>query len=364
MGEPQNARLSDYARKVWIAAGVAAATLAILAMLWFGFGILLMVFVGLLLALAFSLPAGWLCRHSFLSRRWALSVVLFVIIGMFAAFSVNFAFSISQEFEQLAKTLPGSLTGLKQVISQWPLGSQIIEWIGQDPASEAFSNWSTRVSSVFSTTLGALLNVVVIVFIGLFIAFDPAIYRAGLLQLITPSRREGAAEILQFIEYKLAWWLVGRLASMSAVGLLAGVGLWLLGIPMALSLGLLAALLSFIPYLGPLLSAVPALLVAFSVNPTAMLHVGILYAGVQTLESYLITPLIQREAVSIPPGLLLVVQVWLGLVAGLMGMLVAEPLIVLGMVLVQRLYVRGWLEQENHPLEQAPEPASRSGGRH
>ncbi len=352
MEEPQNDHLSDYARKVWVAAGIAAAILTILATLWFGFEILLMVFVGLLLALAFSLPAGWLCRHSFLSRRWALLVVLLVISGLLAAFSVNFAFGISQEFEQLAKTLPDSLAELKQAIGQWPLGSQIIEWVGQNSASNgALGNWSSRVSMVFSTTLGALLNVAVIVFIGLFIAFDPAIYRAGLLQLITPSRRQGAAEVLEVIEHKLAWWLVGRLASMSAVGLLAGVGLWLLDVPMALSLGLLAGLLSFIPYLGPLFSAIPALLVAFSVDPTTMLHVAVLYAGVQALESYLVTPLIQREAVSIPPGLLLVVQVWLGLVAGLLGMLVAEPLIVVGMILVQRLYVRGWLEREGRPLD-------------
>ncbi|GAA5176348.1 MULTISPECIES: AI-2E family transporter [Halomonadaceae] len=352
-------RLRDYTRKVWIAAGVAAATVAILATLWFGFEILLMVFVGLLLALAFSLPAGWLCRHSFLSRRWALLVVLLVISGLLAAFSVNFAFSIGQQFEQLAETLPGSLVELKTMLSQWPMGSQIIEWISENPSPDAnLSSWSTRVSTVFSTTFGALLNVVVVVFIGLFIAFDPGIYRTGLIKLITPAHREGAAVVLEAIKHKLAWWLLGRLASMTAVGLLAGVGLWALGIPMALSLGLLAALLSFIPYLGPLFSAVPALLVAFSVDSTAMLHVAVLYTGVQTLESYLVTPLIQREAVSIPPGLLLIVQVWLGLVAGLLGMLVAEPLIVLGMILVQRVYVKGWLERQDPPVEQAPEPTA------
>ncbi len=359
MGEPKNARLSEYTRRVWIAAGVAAATLAVLATFWFGFEILLMVFVGLLLSLALSLPAGWLCRHSFLTRRWALLVVLLVIVGMLAAFSVNFAFSISQEFEQLAKTLPNSLDELKRLISQWPLGTQLIERLSSDSASQDYlGSWSERVSTIFSTTLGALLNAGVIVFLGLFVAFDPAIYRSGLLQLITPSRRSEAAKVMTIIEHKLAWWLVGRLASMSAVGLLSGVGLWLLGIPMFLSLGLLAALLSFIPYLGPLFSAVPALLVALSVDPAAMLHVAVLYSAVQMLESYLVTPLIQREAVSIPPGLLLVVQVWLGLVAGLMGMLVAEPLIVLGMVLIQCLYVKGWLEQEEHPLE----PATRRDG--
>jgi len=359
VGEPTHHYMSEYARKVWVAAGIIAATMAIMAALWFGFRVLLMVFVGLLLALAFSLPAGWLCRHSFLSRRWALLVVLLVLTGLLAAFSVNFAFSISQQFEQLAKTLPSSLADLKQTISQWPLGSQFIERISENSASEGvLGNWSARVSTVFSTTLGALLNVVVVVFIGLFIAFDPAIYKAGVLRLITPSRREGAADLLDVIKRKLAWWLLGRLTSMSVVGLLVGIGLWMLGIPMALSLGLLAALLSLIPYLGPLFSAIPALLVAFSIDATAMLHVGVLFAGVQALEGYLITPLIQREAVSIPPGLLLVMQVWLGLVAGLIGVLVAEPLVVLGMVLTHRLYVRGWLEQRGHALERTPKPAT------
>ena len=363
MGEPNNERLSAFARKAWLAAGIAAATIAILATLWFGFRVLMMVFLGLLLALAFSLPAGWLCRHSLLSRRWALLAVLLVSVGLLAAFSVNFAFGISQEFAQLVKTLPNSLAELKRLISQWPLGAQLVERIG--PGSGDFlGNLSARISGVFSTTLDALLYLVVIVFIGLFVAFDPALYRAGLLQLITPSRRTGAANVLSMVEHMLAWWLVGRLASMSVVGLLSGVGLWLLGIPMFLSLGLLAALLSFIPYLGPLFSAIPALLVALSIDPTAMLHVAMLYAGVQLFESYLVTPLIQREAVSIPPALLLVVQLWLGLVAGLMGMLVAEPLTVLGMVLVRRLYVKGWLERRGHPLEPVSEPASRHDDRH
>lgn len=361
--ESEDREISEFRHRVWIVAGVAVAVLALLAMFWFGLSILLMVFVGLLLALFFSLPANWLCRHTFLSRRWALLVVLLALIGILAAFGLNFAFSISQQFAQLAEVLPGSLEGLEDWVASWPLGAQLIERIEQSSAPQGiFGNWSTRVSTVFSTTLGALLNLVVIVFIGLFIAIEPTIYKAGLLQLVAPAQRDNAADLLQIIQRKLAWWLVGRLASMSAVGLLAGTGLWLLGIPMALSLGLLAALLSFIPYLGPLMSVVPALLVAFSHDPASMVHVGLLYVGLQTLESYVVTPLIQREAVSIPPALLLVVQVWLGLIAGLMGVLVAEPLIVISMVLVQRLYVKGWLEKGKSPPAEA-EPTTSSESR-
>lgn len=339
-----------FRRKAWIAAGVATIVIVSLLTLWFGARILLMVFIGLLLALFLSIPTHWLDRHTFLSRRWALLVVLVVLLGLLVAFMLNFALSLSQEFAQLAEVIPGSLAEFKRWLGSWPFGSQLVEQIErveQAPSSDGvLGSLSSRVSTVFSTTLGALLNVIVVVFVGLFIAFEPETYKAGLLKLVVPSRREYVAELLLEIERKLAWWLVGRLVSMSVVGMLTGVGLWLLGIPVALSLGLLSGLLSFIPYLGPILAALPALLVAFSQDPSAVLHVALLYAGVQSLESYLITPFVQREAVSIPPGLLLVVQVWLGLLTGLIGLLVAEPLIVLGMLLVQRLYVEGWLEKE------------------
>nr|WP_297460163.1 AI-2E family transporter [uncultured Halomonas sp.] len=355
MESPKQRRyLSEYSRRVWIAAGVAVAVLALLMLLWSSFEILLIGFAGLLLALFFSLPANWLCRHSFLSQRWSLLVVLTISAGLLAAFSLNFALSISQEFAQLSKVLPGALEGLEQWLHGWPFGSQIIEQIEQSqPMQRIFDNWSARVSLLFTTTFGMLFNVIVILFIGLFVAFEPALYRAGLIRLVAPSRRGGAVDLLEAIGRKMTWWLVGRLVSMTTVGLLAGSGLWLLGIPMALSLGLLAGLLSFIPYLGPILGAVPALLVAFTQDATAMLHVGLLYTAVQILESYLVTPLVQREAVSIPPALLLIVQVWLGLFAGLMGLLLAEPLIVLSMVMIQRLYVQGWLERNDSPSEQA-----------
>ncbi|GHB05265.1 AI-2E family transporter [Modicisalibacter luteus] len=342
--------LSEFRQRVWIVAGVATLTISALAAVWFGYRILMLIFAGLLLALFFSLPAAWLQRHTFLSQRWALAVVLLVLTGLIVAFSFKFAMSINQEFAQLTQVVPGSLEALKDWLRKWPLGSYFVDMIGRAPSLEsALQDWSSRVSSLFSTTFGVLLNIVVILFIGLFAAFEPSIYRNGLMRLIYPSQRPRIARLLITLKYRMSWWLIGRLSSMTVIGVLCGLGLWALDIPMAFTLGLLAALLSFIPYLGPVMSSVPALLVAFSQSPTSMLHVAILYLAIQFLESYFITPLIQREAVSIPPALLLAVQVWLGLFAGLIGLLVAEPLIVLSMALVQRLYVEGWVERKPSP---------------
>ena len=339
--------LSEFRRRAWIVAGVATVTVSALAAVWFGYRILMLIFAGLLLALFFSIPATWLRRHSFLSQRWALVVVLVLLTSLFLAFGFKFAMSINQEFAQLTQVVPGSLEALKDWLRKWPLGSYLVDVVEQAPSLRtALKDWSSRVSSLFTTTFGVLLNIIVILFIGLFAAFEPSIYRKGLMRLIYPSQRPRAEELLSTLRYRMSWWLIGRLSSMTVIGVLSGLGLWLLNIPMAFTLGLLAALLSFIPYLGPVLSAVPALLVAFSQSPGDMLHVAMLYLAIQFLESYFITPLIQREAVSIPPALLLAVQVWLGLFAGLIGLLVAEPLIVLCMALVQRLYVEDWVERD------------------
>lgn len=141
------------------------------------------------------------------------------------------------------------------------------------------------------------------------------------------------------------WWLAGRAASMTVVGVLTWLTLWALGIPAPLILGFFAGLLSFIPNLGPILSIVPALLVALTVGPWYVLYVVLVYLGVQAVESNLITPLIQQEAVTVPPALLIVFQVSMGVLAGIWGMIVATPLLVVIMLLVQGLYVRDYLNK-------------------
>src|SRR5690606_26087532 len=155
-----------------------------------------------------------------------------------------------------------------------------------------------------------------ILFVGLYVAFEPGTYRRGILRLVPPARQAAAVDLLDSIIDKMSWWLLGRIVSMAVMGIFVGGGLWLLGMPMALSLGLLAALLEFIPNFGPLLAAVPALLVAYAQDQQTLYQVTILYVVVQTLESYLITPLVQRQAIEMPPALLIVAQVGLGLHAG------------------------------------------------
>lgn len=184
-----------------------------------------------------------------------------------------------------------------------------------------------------------------ILFVGLYVAFEPWTYRRGLVQLVFPKHREAASNHLAAIGDKMSWWLLGRLVSMLVIGVITGIGLWIIGIPLALSLGLLAGALAFIPYLGPILSAIPALLVGFTVGYAELMYVAILFVMVQFIESYLVTPYIQKKAVQIPPALLIIVQFWLSLIGGLLGLLLAGPITVLMMVIVNRVYINGWLEK-------------------
>jgi predicted PurR-regulated permease PerM len=201
----------------------------------------------------------------------------------------------------------------------------------------------SQVTGLFSRTLNAITNFVLILFIGLYLAVTPDLYVGGLVGLVPVGRRSRARQVIQAAGHTLRWWLVGRIFSMIVIGVLSVLGLWLIGVPLALVLGLLAGLLGFIPILGPILALVPPLLLALSNSPQQALYVVLLYGGIQIVESYFLTPMVQQRAVSLPPVLTISSQLILGLLFGFMGIAMAPPLAAMGMVLVQMLYVEDTL---------------------
>ena len=336
--------ISSYTRKVWVAAGIGALLLATLFLLWHGFQIVLLIFAGLLLGTFLLVPAGWLSSHSFLSHPWSLAVVILSVVGFFSLLGMQFASGISEQFQQLTQTLPDSVAALKSQLREWPIGAQIVDRFNQeDSGGSLFGQWFSRVSTFLSSTLTIFLNLFFVIFIALFFASEPHTYRSGMLSLVPPQRRDTVITLMTEVRQKLYWWLLGRLLSMAVVGVAIGLGLWLLGMPMVLSLALLAALLVFIPNLGPILAAIPTLLVALSED--MFWPVLALYLLVQAVESNVITPLVDRQSVKLPPALLLSAQIIMGLIAGVLGLILAAPLTVLAMVVIKRLYVDARIEQ-------------------
>ena len=155
-------------------------------------------------------------------------------------------------------------------------------------------------------------------------------------------------ELLVSMGQALRWWLIGRFTSMVIVGILTGIGVWLAGIPLALTLGFIAATLSFIPIIGPALTLVPLVLVAVVEDPVLALWAAAIYLVIQFLESYFITPIVQKKAVFIPPAILISAQTLMGVLFGMLGILLATPIALLVIVAVQILYARDTLGEQVH----------------
>jgi len=179
----------------------------------------------------------------------------------------------------------------------------------------------------------------VIVFVGFFLSVNPGIYRRGALALVPEVQRPWVGEILSTCVDTLWWWMVGRLFAMVVIGIAAAVGLWALGVPMAVMLGIVAGLVSFIPLIGAVLAIIPAMLVAFLQGTWVPVYVLALYLAIQAVENNLLTPFVEQRMVNVPPVLLIASQLLLGLLVGLIGVAIAAPVAATGLVLINKLYI-------------------------
>ena len=145
--------------------------------------------------------------------------------------------------------------------------------------------------------------------------------------------------MLDLMSATLARWLIGQSVTMAFVGTLTAFGLWWLGVAAPLALGLIAGMFAFVPYVGPIMASAPGILIAAVQGPMPALYAAALYAGVHLVESNLVTPLVQAEAVELPPVLTLFATLVFGLLLGPVGVLLAAPLTVVFLVVVNTLYL-------------------------
>lgn len=190
-----------------------------------------------------------------------------------------------------------------------------------------------------SGTVAVIGGIIFLLFMAMYLAADPRLYRKGFEHLIPPRSRPRAREVLDELTDVLRQWLLARLLAMVLVGIITGTALALLKVPAAAALGVIAGLLEFIPFVGPIVSAVPAIGMALIVSPTKAFYVVILFLIVQQLEGNLITPLLMKNRLDVPPAVTIFAVSALGILFGILGMLVAEPLSAAAIVLARRLYV-------------------------
>ncbi|HEX2971195.1 MAG TPA: AI-2E family transporter [Tepidisphaeraceae bacterium] len=304
--------------------------------------LVVLAFAGVLLGVLLRGLSDGVSRWTGLGHGWSLGIVTGVAVGVMGLGLWLMASRLGEQFSQLAEQLPRSLEHLRQELQRHTVTRALVRAAPTGPPV-ASSDLLSGLFGVLSSTADAAATAVVVLVAGLYLAAEPAVYVKGLVMLVPLRGRKRAEEVLEAVGYTLRWWIIGQAASMTVIGLLAIGGLWLVGMPLFVALGILTALLNFIPTLGPLIAYVPVVLVALAISPVQALWVSVVYLGIHLVEGYLLTPLIQRETVWLPPALTIVIQVLFGWLMGILGIMFAAPLTAAGIVLIKMLYVEDYL---------------------
>lgn len=333
-------------RRILAALGVTALVLVIF-LVWRIAQLFLVIFAAVLFTILLDGMIRLLMRHLRIPRLAALGLLVVATVGVLLLFSLAGGPELADQVVQLVERIPEVAGQLQERLRQTSWGRLVLR---QTPeAGELLRSGAAlmgQVPTLFSNVTAVLTNLVFVLLIGLYAAIDPDLYVRGALTLVPRRGRERAAEVLGALGHALRWWLIGRFSTMVVVGVLTAVGLWIVGIPLAFALGAIAGLFSFVPFVGPIASSIPAILIALGTGLTETLWVVAVYVGVQFVEGNLITPVIQQRVVSLPPAVLLSSQLVMGILFGLVGVLLATPLTVVVMVLVQVLYVQQTLHDE------------------
>jgi predicted PurR-regulated permease PerM len=311
----------------------AVVSAAVMVILWLIGQFVMLVFAGILVAVALRGTADYVVSRTGMPGSLALTLVMVFILLAFGGGGAWLAVDITHQMRQIweqvndvAKRL-GDAAWLQDAIEQVADAQVIATTVG-------------RFALGFLGALGTLGGVLVV---GAFMAATWTVYRDGFLRMFPVVRRGRVAFILSSTAHALRWWFLGQLVSMLSLGIMTGVGLWALGIPLWPALALLTAVLTFIPYFGPIIAGAPILMISFTQGIQDGVYATVLYLIVQTLESNVIMPLVQQRVVSLPPAVTLSAQVVFGILFGVLGFILATPLAAGALVLVRMAYVEDLL---------------------
>jgi predicted PurR-regulated permease PerM len=334
-GPPTDQR--RFLRRVMIAVGVVGLAGILAAALGFARDAMLTIFGGVLMGVLLD---GVACRIATWTRmpRWlALALVCLLAAGALVGLGFWLGPAITEHVEGLRDQVAIAWQDLLRWMRARPWGPEALEQLS---TVELSSLLTPRFGGWLSTTAGTAALLLLMVVFGFYFAIAPDLYLHGMSKLLPIQHRPRMLQLMSEIGRALRSWLVGRFVSMSIIGAGTALGLWAVGVPLGVPLGILAGLLSFVPNVGPIMSAIPGVLVAFAAGPSVALWALLVYAGVQAIESYVLEPIVQQKVVSLPPALLLSFQLLMGLSSGVIGLFIATPLLVTIVVIVQSVYVR------------------------
>lgn len=329
------APLRDFALKVVIAAAIVVT----LAAAWAVRDVLLLFFGAILFAVLYHSAARLVMRLGPIGYGWALAISAAAAVTFLAGLLAFFGLKLEAQVSELSAHLPDAWAQFREFLTRVPGGEAIEGMLGEVSATPGL-RWLGKVGGYAATFGKGLLDFVLIVVGGIYLAVQPRLYIDGAIRLLPAGSRDAARRILVDSGALLRRWAVAQLIAMSIIGALFGLGLWALGVPAAAALGVLAGVAEFIPLLGPILVAIPALILAAGGGPPMMVGTLAVYGSIHVFESNLLQPLLQRGMTKVPPVLLLFALVAFFTFFGLLGVVFAAPMTIVLMVVVRELYLR------------------------
>jgi predicted PurR-regulated permease PerM len=309
----------------------------------------LLVFAGWLLGLFLMQLGKGVAASSGISYKWGYSVVTIALLSVATAAGFFMGSRIATQASVFLQEVGRASDQARGFLEQQGWWQQISDWGSRGRSLLAASQVASTAKSAASTTITALGGAILILFLGFYIGLQWDVYRRGVLALLPDRSMQRVTEVWDETVHRLWRWTLGRIIGMLVIGVGSGVGLWILGVPLPVTLGTIAGLSNFVPNVGPLISAIPAALFALQQGTDTVLYVAALYFVLQFIESYFLTPLIDQHQVSLPPGLILATQLLLGILAGFLGLLLATPLTVVAYTAIRELYVKDFLKKGDGP---------------
>lgn len=315
---------------------IVLALIVVALFLWKIAPVLMLAFAGVVLAAVIRAAAEPLARRLKIHPTLSVAVVTLLALALIVGGGTLFGARIADQAQEMWDAIKDATEKVEEFVKDTPIGETVMDNAVATPPADAVKQVAKGTVTVF----GALADTVLVLFLAVYFAADPHTYRKGFLVLLPPKARDPVDRALLASGEALRKWLLGQLGAMLAVGIFTFIGLAAVGVPLALPLAILSALLDFVPVIGPLVAAVPGVLIAFTVAPEVALYAALVYLVVQFIEGNLVLPLAQKWAVSLPPALSLLGIVGFGLIFGVMGVLFAMPLLVVVVTLVDQLYVK------------------------
>ena len=299
--------------------------------------LLILAFGSILGAIAIHAIADLYHDHARLGRKPALGLAIATVLALIGFLVWLFAVAFREQVNVLVLRLPGIVDQFAVWMSQSPVGAKIVDAVR---AAFAGSRVARDIGGLAQGAGELVLNCLLLLIGAVFFAVDPGVYERGFLILMPPSKRHAIEDALFDVGGTLRLWLRAQLIQMTTMGVLVGIGLWLVGVPSAPALALLTGLSEFVPYVGPLAAMLPALGLAATQGTPAIVGTLVTFAVVRFVQTNFITPYVTARVVSIPPAVTVFAILAIGQVFGVFGLFFSAALLVVVYTLVRSLYLR------------------------